>query len=130
MVKRIFISYSFSNKDKYRQFHEDLLGYFSRKSIEVFAFVFDFKQKVNNKTLMKNAFKEIEKSDLLLAEVSDKSVGVGIEVGYAKAKGIKTAYLYKKDSVLQPTIAGTVDYLVEYSSSDDVTGWFENQTNL
>ena len=130
MVKRIFVSYSFINKEKYRQLHEELLGYFSGKSIAVYAFVFDFRQKVDNKTLMENAFREIEKSDLLLAEASDKSVGVGLEVGFAKAKQIKTAYLYKTGSEFQQTIAGVTDYFIEYKSASDIIDWFEKNAIL
>jgi len=124
MIKRIFISYSFSNREKYRQFHEDLVKYFSEKSIEVYAFVFDFPNKVDVKTLMNMAFQEIVKSDLLLAEVSEKSVGVGVEVGFAKAKGIKTGYLLNKGSEYQQTIAGSVDFVIEYENSSDVIKWF------
>jgi nucleoside 2-deoxyribosyltransferase len=128
MIKRIFVSYSYTNREKYRQFHEDLVKYFSANSVEVYAFVFDFREKVDDRTLMDSALKEIEKSDLLLAEVTDKSVGVGIEVGYAKAKGIKTGYLFKKDSEYQKTIGGTADFVVDYLTSADVVCWFENNS--
>lgn len=130
MLKRVFVSYSFTNREIYRQFHEELVKYFSSKSIEVFAFVFDYKNIVDDKTLMESAFAEIEKSDILLAEVTDKSIGVGLEVGFAKAKGIKTVYLYKTGSEYQQTIAGAVDNIIEYNSSSDVISWFELQTIL
>jgi 2'-deoxynucleoside 5'-phosphate N-hydrolase len=37
--------------------------------------------------MMRQAFAAIDKNDLLIAETTDKAIGIGIEVGYAKAKG-------------------------------------------
>ena len=41
---------------------------------------------------------DIDNSDILIAEVSEKAIGVGIEVGYAKAKGKPIIYI-KNQSV-------------------------------
>ena len=35
---------------------------------------------------MKQATADIDKCDILIAETSDRGIGIGIEVGYAKAK--------------------------------------------
>jgi len=89
-------------------------------SIETYSFVFDFTEKVDDKKLMEEALAEIDKSDMLLAEASDKSVGVGLEAGYAKAKGKKIVYLYKKGTEKQQTISGISDLLIEYESAEDI----------
>jgi 2'-deoxynucleoside 5'-phosphate N-hydrolase len=36
--------------------------------------------------MMAQAFLDIGQSDFLIAETSDKGIGIGIEVGYARAK--------------------------------------------
>jgi len=130
MLKRIFVSYSFANRNTYKDFNTVLKKYFQSKNIEMYAFVFDYKNIVDDRTLMKAALKEIDSSDLILVELSKKSVGVGVEAGYAKAKGKKIGYLYKKGSDLQQTINGIADYIIPYDSIEDVISWFEKSQLL
>lgn len=68
---------------------------------------------------------EIESSDILLGELSDESVGVGLEIGYAHAKDIKTGYLYNPETFCDPVISGIVDNVIEYRNADDVINWFK-----
>jgi nucleoside 2-deoxyribosyltransferase len=125
MIKKVFICYSYGNREKYREFHEKLKEWMSGMGINVYSFVFDYTEKSDPKTMMRFVKNEIDSSDLLLGELSDESVGVGLEIGYAHGKGIKTGYLYKVDSFNDPVIAGIVDYVIEYSNADDVISWFK-----
>jgi len=90
-------------------------------SIIPFVFVdnynFDADQE---KEMMQAAFAEIDKCDLLIAEVSDKAIGIGIEVGYAKAKKIPVIYLRRATAEHSTTIAGASDYSLIYSGVEDL----------
>lgn len=131
MVKKIFISYSFKFRESYKDFHLKLKEFLKEKySIESHAFVFDFTEKVEDRDLMDAALGEIDNSDLIMVELSNKSVGVGLEAGYAKAKGKTVVYLYKKGSDLQQTVNGIADYVIEYSDVDDVLAWLEENEKL
>ena len=126
MIKRVFISYSFLHRNQYIEFHRKLKNFFNSKSIEVYSFVFDFKEKLNDKEIMAAALAEIDSSDILLAEAETMSFGVGLEAGYAKAKGKQVIYLFKENSQKQQTLAGIADHIVQYQTVDDVIKWFES----
>ena len=66
------------------------------------------------KEMMQHAFAAIDKSDLLIAEVSDKAIGIGVEVGYAKAKNKPVIYLRNATAEHSTTIAGTSDHIIIY----------------
>ncbi len=125
MIKRVFISYSYLYRDKYSNLHSELKKYFSSKSIEVYSFVFDYKSAGTDQEIMHAALQEIDKSDLLLAETETMPLGVGLEVGYAHAKGKQVGYLYKTGSQKQQTVCGVADFIIEYKISDDIINWFE-----
>ena len=125
MIKKIYFAHSFSKRDKYRDLYKELQAYFSSKNINLYSFVFEFQEKIDSKSLMTKCLEEISCSDLILAEFSDESVGVGFELGYAKGIGKETAYMYKTNSPLEMTAEGTVDYFIEYTSAEDVITWFE-----
>lgn len=93
---------------------ETLLG----KRIEPFVFVDEFKfNSEQEKEMMQQAMRSIDSSDLLIAVVSDKGIGIGIEVGYAKAKGKLVIYLRNKNAEHSTTVSGISDFSVVY---DDV----------
>lgn len=127
MITKAFISYSFADKNKFRSFDRQLKSFLKQNfSIETYSFVFDFKKKTNNSTLMKAALKKINESDLLLAELSQKAIGIGVEVGYAKAKGKRIIYLHRVGSELSTTIDGVCDLRIEYKDIPDLLVQLKN----
>lgn len=130
MIKRVFVSYSYSNRDKYKDVHKILKEYLHSKGVSVYAFVFDFTDTLSDFKMMQSALNEIDKSDMILVELTNKSVGVGVEAGYAKAKDKVVIYLHRKDSELQQTVNGIADYVIPYSTGDDIVTWFEHNQTL
>lgn len=120
-MKKVFISYSFSKREEKRKLHNKVKKLLEEKfGYEVYAFVFDYKEKVDDKKLMKDALDKVNESDLIIIELSHKSVGVGIEAGYAKAKGKPIIYLHNKSADLKQTMNGIADAVVEYTDTDDL----------
>lgn len=121
MKPKVFISYSFANKNKFKSFDKKLRKFLKQSfGIKTYSFVFDFKKKTDDKTLMKAALKKIDESNLLIAELSYKSIGIGIEVGYAKARGKKIIYIHKIGTELSTTINGVCDIRIEYKDISDL----------
>lgn len=70
--------------------------------------------------MMNKALEHIDNSEFFIAEVSEKAIGVGVEAGYAKARGIPVIYMRKERSEHSTTVAGISDYQVIYSSIEDL----------
>lgn len=70
--------------------------------------------------MMHTAFQEIDSCDLLLAEVSEKAIGVGIEIGYAVAKQKPVIYLRKADAEHSTTAAGSAGKQIIYHNGPDL----------
>jgi 2'-deoxynucleoside 5'-phosphate N-hydrolase len=119
MTAYISISYS---KRKFLQKELDAIADALKIfSITPFVFVdnFSFSPEQENE-MMRQAFAEIDKCDLLIAETSDKAIGIGIELGYAKAKNKPAIYVRNKNAEHSTTAAGASDYKIIYNDADDL----------
>jgi 2'-deoxynucleoside 5'-phosphate N-hydrolase len=85
----------------------------------VFADIYNFKP-AEEKQMMQQAFAAIDACGLLIAETSDKAIGIGIEVGYAKAKGKPVIYLRNNTAEHSTTVSGASDYTIIYTSSNNL----------
>ncbi len=70
--------------------------------------------------MMQQAFEEIRRSDLLIAEVTEKAIGVGIEMGYAAAAKLPVWYLRKQLAEYSTTAAGTASTIIVYDNAADL----------
>jgi nucleoside 2-deoxyribosyltransferase len=85
----------------------------------VFAEKFQFDPS-QEKEMMQEAMQQLDAADLLIAETSDKAIGVGIEAGYAKAKGKPVIYLRNKETDHSTTLSGISDQQVIYENRIDL----------
>lgn len=93
------------------------------KDLNITAFIFVDKYLFaagEERKMMQRAMSDIDNCDLLIAETSDKAIGIGVEVGYAKAKGKPVVYLRHKDAEHSTTVSGMSDYQVIYSDTSDL----------
>jgi nucleoside 2-deoxyribosyltransferase len=70
--------------------------------------------------MMQHALQMIDDCDLLIAETSDKAIGIGIEAGYAKAKGKKVIYLRNENAEHSTTLSGISDFQIAYTGCEDL----------
>ena len=68
------------------------------------------------KEIMQETFAKIDSSDLVVIDVSEKGVGLGIEAGYAKAKGKELIVTVRKGMEVSTTISGTADRVIDYET--------------
>ena len=120
-MKKAYLAISYSNRKKFNKEIDSLLSLFSENKIELLVFVDKYNFHSNQeKEMMKVAFKEIDGSDFLIAELTTKSIGVGIEIGYAFAKKKPIFYLRKRNSEYSTTTAGCSKYIIEYDDEIDL----------
>lgn len=122
-MPRMFITASFQgNENKYEI--EFLCSLIKKAGFVDFCFVRDVEnyQKVfnNPKDLMVKAKEEIEKSDYLLIDMTDKPTGRAIEAGMAFALGKKVIVIMKNGTQIKDTTHGIADLIIEYDRIDDI----------
>lgn len=64
--------------------------------------------------LMSMTLNEIDKSDVLIADVADWPIGVGVEAGYAYAKEIPIVCICPQEKRIANTIAGIASSVIKY----------------
>jgi len=70
--------------------------------------------------LMKETFKRIDTCDLVVIEFSEKGVGLGIEAGYAFARGIPVLTIAKEGTQVSETLEGISSKVIKYRSLDEL----------
>ena len=120
-MKRGYLAISYANRKLYDKEIDCLKNLFTKNNIELLVFVDKYNFKVNQeKEMMKTAFDEIDNCDFIIAELTTKSIGVGIEIGYAFAKNIPIIYLRNINAEYSTTAAGTSAYSLEYKNDIDL----------
>ena len=116
-MKKAYFAISYSKRKKFNKEIEALQSLFDERGIELLVFVDKYNFAPNQEVLMmQTAFKEIDSSDILIAELTNLSVGVGIELGYALASKKPIVYLHNINSAYSPTAAGSADLSFNYDS--------------
>jgi nucleoside 2-deoxyribosyltransferase len=94
----------------------------SEFNMESFVFVNRYQFGVGEEIqMMAQAMRDIDQSSILIAETSDKAIGIGIEAGYAKAKNKPVIYLRNAKADHSTTLAGISDYRIIYKDLSDLT---------
>ena len=76
------------------------------------------------KDLMQMTFEVIENNDILIVELSEKGVGLGIEAGYAFSKNISVYVIAKKGSDVSDTLKGISKEIFFYENVSDLEEFF------
>lgn len=120
---RIFITASFQNGENKEEI-ECLCSLVKKAGFTDFCFIRDVEnyQKVfaDPKVLMEKAKEEIEKSDYLLIDMTDKPTGRAIEAGIAYALGKKIVVIMKKGTQIKDTTRGISASIIEYDHVGDI----------
>jgi 2'-deoxynucleoside 5'-phosphate N-hydrolase len=116
-----YISISRSQRKMLEEALHAIVTTLARSGIVSFVFVdshsFEDSQSAE---MMDQAMKDIDQCDLLVAETSHKAIGIGVEAGYARAKGKPVIYLRQQDAEHSTTVAGISDFQVIYTNPADL----------
>jgi len=69
---------------------------------------------------MKATFDEIDSCDIAIIDLSEKGVGLGIEAGYAFAKGIPIITIAEEGSYISTTMQGISRQVFTYRDIDEI----------
>lgn len=120
-MKKVYLAVSYKHRQQLSaEFAaiEQSLASFDMQSID---FVSQFTYTVGQeKAMMKHACSMISSADLLIAEVSHKAIGVGIEVGYAVGAGVPVLYVRKQGTEYSTTVGGLAASIIVYADVDDL----------
>ncbi|WP_060873343.1 nucleoside 2-deoxyribosyltransferase [Myroides odoratus] len=126
MNSQVYISCSFALRkllvEELKTIKSVLLAYEYQPWVFVEHYTFTAQQE---KEMMQQAMQDIENSAFLLAETTDKGIGIGIEAGYAKALKKPVVYLRKQSAEHSTTLAGLSDYQIIYQDAVDLATQLE-----
>ena len=129
-TKKAYLAISYSDRRKFNDEIDQLHKTLSEKNIKLLVFVDKYCfNKNQEKEMMKVAFEEIDSSDFLIAELTKKSIGVGIEIGYAYSKKKPIIYLRRKGAAYSTTAAGCSSHIIEYENIIDLAEKIEFTLN-
>ncbi len=120
-MKTAFISRSYQHRDLYNATITQVIICLRRMEIEGVDFVNQSQFGPGQcREMMATALQAIQQADLFIAEVSEKVIGVGIEIGYAAALGKPIIYLRKSDAPFSTTVGGLATSAIVYDHPQDV----------
>ena len=74
--------------------------------------------------LMQKTFDEIDASHVVVLDLTEKGVGVGIEAGYAHARGLPIVTIASKGSDISTTLRGISHRVFLYGAYDELVSFF------
>lgn len=120
------------------KFHEDcynreriaaLSSALARAGCETFCVARDLERwgevRFSPDVLMQKSFAAIDASDVLLVELTEKGVGVGIEAGYAFARGIPVFTVAEAGADISETLRGISKATCSYATYDELTNFLK-----
>jgi nucleoside 2-deoxyribosyltransferase len=121
-MKKAYLAIGYQNRRKLQTEVEAMQKILIDFGIRLFIFVDTYHFSVNEEQqMMQQAFREIDSADMLIAEVSEKAIGVGIEIGYATAKNKPVIYLRNTASEHSTTASGSAAHSICYKDTPELT---------
>ena len=115
-----YIAISFSQRPFLSEALQAITGALQHHNILPFVFVDQYRfSQHQEKEMMQQAFADINTSDII-AETSEKAIGVGVEVGFAKARNKTIIYLRHQSAEHSTTVAGSSDFQIIYQNAADL----------
>lgn len=129
-MKKAYLAIKFHEGVKSKKQIEDITEALKKVEIEDFVMIRDMEKwgeiKMTPESLMQEyTFPEIDKCDMMIVDLTEKGVGVGIEAGYAYARNIPIYVIAKKGSDISNTMAGIAKAVIFYESPEEITKGFK-----
>ena len=134
MKYRAYFGIKYHEDNRNRDEIESLSAALLNNGIETICIVRDIEKwgdvQLSSKELMKTTFDEIDNSDFVILEMTEKGVGLGIEAGYAIAKGKPVIVLTKEIQNLSSTMQGIANVVIQYSQPEEIDLFAHNKSLL
>jgi nucleoside 2-deoxyribosyltransferase len=118
---KAYISVSFNNRKLVNNEIETIKDTLNVFNISSMVFVDHYKFDITQeRQMMEQAMIDIDNCEILIAETTNKGIGIGVEVGYAKAKGKTVIYLRQQDAEHSTTVSGISDFQIVYNDTTEL----------
>ncbi|QUM75674.1 nucleoside 2-deoxyribosyltransferase [Moritella sp. 24] len=123
-MKRVYFGIKYHSNNSNKSVINEFELCFSKHNLKSYCVVRDMekwgKQTFSATQIMQETFAKIDESDIVVIDISEKGVGLGIEAGYAKAKGKELIVTIKNGVEISTTIQGTADKIITYNEISDI----------
>ena len=127
MPQTAFISLSFSHRHDLVPVIQSIKSTLTRFNITPHCFVEKYNFPPDRASeMMQIAFDDIQNANFLIAEVTHKAFGVGIEIGYAVALNKPIIGLHHTTAKLSSTVAGVATHIIPYESPSDLVTYLSD----
>lgn len=116
-----YIAVSFSKRNELNEEINAVKTALQHAGATAFVFVDRFIFDARDETaMMRQAMNCIDECDVLIALLTHKAIGVGVEAGYARAKNKPVIYARHADAAHSTTVSGISSYQVIYTCTEDL----------
>jgi nucleoside 2-deoxyribosyltransferase len=120
-MSKAYLALSFAGKERLQPVVDTIRKVLADAGVELFVFVEQYLFSPGEaKAMMQQAFTCIRDCDLLIAEVSEKAIGVGIEIGYAAALLKPIIYIRHENAGHSTTCSGSADHTITYGNTAEL----------
>lgn len=126
---KAYLGIKFYEDHRNREVIEGIVAALEQSGFQTVCMVRDVEQwgqiRFEPQPLMQRTFEEIDASDIVVIDLTTKGVGLGIEAGYAYAKGIPIVTVAKKGSDISETLRGISQGIFLYEDPGELPVFFE-----
>jgi 2'-deoxynucleoside 5'-phosphate N-hydrolase len=121
---KIYLAIKYYKDFRNKYIIDGISAILEKRSILTSCIIRDFEkggsQELLPEKLMKITFEEILSCDIIITELSEKGIGLGIEAGFAYAKSIPIIVVAESGSDISTTIKGIAYSVLFYEKPDDL----------
>lgn len=125
----VFLSIKFHADHSNRRLTEEILEILESCGGKACCIVRDYEKwgavQFDSRELMRVTMREIRDAHLVVVELTEKGVGIGIEAGYAAARGIRVITIASRETEVSATLAGISEDVFYYSNTAELQGYFQ-----
>ena len=124
-IMKAFLSIKFYADNRNRPRVDGISAALEKSGLSTYCIVRDLEKwgqvKSTPAELMRQTFLAIDMCDLVVIDLTEKGVGVGIEAGYAWAKGIPIITIARQGSDISATLQGISQQVIFYQQFDELS---------
>ena len=125
---RAYIAIKYHPDNRNRPAIEQISAALERSGFDTVCIARDVEQwgqvRLTPEELMIKSFEAIDASDVVVIDLTEKGVGIGIEAGYARAKRIPIITIARSGSDISTTLQGVSQAVMWYDRYDELTRLF------
>jgi nucleoside 2-deoxyribosyltransferase len=122
---KVFLSIKFHHDNRNRARIEGISSALAESGLKTFCIVRDLEKWGQTgfapDHLMQETFKAIDSCDFVIVDLTEKGVGLGIEAGYAHAKGIPIITIAQNGSDISTTLQGISQQVILYNHFNELS---------